>query len=581
MEYCIELRHAGYSTFVLSFLIFFGITSIAGEVIYIVPSPNEPCPAQPCITISQLAMNTNDYMDINNTLAFLPGNHSLYYELAVENVSTVRIINSMPTLRTVVTCINCTGFVFSKIYQVHISGLEVIGCGGSKFESVDQFMFDNCSYYGQKNKCGSGLDLVNVNAKLTNTSFISNLYGSEQTLQNLCREGYFEQNCKWYGGGAVSLSKSNIIISNSVFEGNSAEVGGAIVGTLHSSITIISSTFIENQALCKTFNLVCLGGVVYCEAGCTLSVYNSFFFNNSAHSGGVFSLVMSTLFLTNDHFEWNRAENHGGVIFALKTDISINKNFFSDNQAEFGGVVHVERSTSVDISESNFTQNIAESMGGVLYVENVTTVSINKDNFVNNLAPSIGGAMYGDDTGVYVRNSLFMNNVGIVGGAFALIDCKISLKQCALISNVGEYGGAVYASDSTVFSTDNYLDSTSHRGASETTVVAEFMECKFIDNKAHAHGGALCLEMVNANIDGSSFNSNTGYHGGAIYLRLYSHVNISYSTFTNHEAASGGGIHSENYTTVMIFGLVAIENNKGDLGIIYLQDNIANFAGSV
>ena len=206
----------------------------------------------------------------------------------------------------------------------------MFGCGGSRIESVDQFKFENCTVFGQNKSCGSGLSLMNSNARLIH-SFKSNMYGSEQTLQYLCIRNY---SYKGYGGGAVFAVQSNVNVFSCTFEGNSAELGGAMFGKLGSNITIIRSNFMKNQALRKENNLMCSGGALYCESDCRVSVYSSIFHENSAgNDGGVFKLIVSKLFATESDFSWNRAERDGGVLSTLRTNVNINESTFDHNQA--------------------------------------------------------------------------------------------------------------------------------------------------------------------------------------------------------------------------------------------------------
>lgn len=52
------------------------ITLVSGDAFYITVSPDEPCPAKPCVTLSQLATNVKEYLRDNMTVTviFLQGN---------------------------------------------------------------------------------------------------------------------------------------------------------------------------------------------------------------------------------------------------------------------------------------------------------------------------------------------------------------------------------------------------------------------------------------------------------------------------------------------------------------------------
>ena len=71
------------------------------------------------LTISQFAINTvNDYLDMNSTLVFLPGNHSLYHKLVIKNVSRLTITALFPMSQATFTCIDCAGFVFRGSHRL-------------------------------------------------------------------------------------------------------------------------------------------------------------------------------------------------------------------------------------------------------------------------------------------------------------------------------------------------------------------------------------------------------------------------------------------------------------------------------
>ena len=91
--------------FAISFLICSEIGPTESEVYFITPSPSHPCfgDSKFCLTLSQFTANISDYLDPNTTLAFLPGDHSLYIILVVENINALTI-TSVSTLRATVTC---------------------------------------------------------------------------------------------------------------------------------------------------------------------------------------------------------------------------------------------------------------------------------------------------------------------------------------------------------------------------------------------------------------------------------------------------------------------------------------------
>ena len=52
------------------------VTFASRGVIYITALPDEPCPAKPCVTLSQLSANPMEYLRYNMTMIFLQGKQS-------------------------------------------------------------------------------------------------------------------------------------------------------------------------------------------------------------------------------------------------------------------------------------------------------------------------------------------------------------------------------------------------------------------------------------------------------------------------------------------------------------------------
>ena len=399
----------------------------------------------------------------------------------------------------------------------------------------------------------------------------------------LCRNA---SSCIGHGGGAISISYSNTVIVDSLFEGNHAEIGGAIVAKSFSNTTIINTTFVRNQVECRTLDFICSGGVFYCESGCIVNIYNSFFFNNSGDEGGVFGLVMSTVVIEQCTFERNIAKKRGSTLSTIETNVNINKSTFINNVAEFGGVLSIERCTSIVIKETNFTNNKAQRLG-VLFLKNIDGVDMDTNYFINNFASNMGGAVYGDRLSLNVISNIFMKNMGGCGGAIALIDCNISMTNCESAFNDADFGGVLYFMTSTVTSIDDSCIENIHQINVEENIDSflnvEIIECNFYNNTAYyGYGGSLCLEIGNEIfIYGSKFSFNTAYFGGGMYIINSSHISVSDCDFTNNDASSGGVMHIERTIELTMFGVIIAENNSGDLAVIYLciQDSIAIFSG--
>ena len=70
------------------FLLVYGDSANSSQAhYYITPSLSVHCPGDPCFTLAQLAANSTSYLgnEINISLSFLPGNHSLDGELSLSH----------------------------------------------------------------------------------------------------------------------------------------------------------------------------------------------------------------------------------------------------------------------------------------------------------------------------------------------------------------------------------------------------------------------------------------------------------------------------------------------------------------
>ena len=62
---------------------------------HILPSLSDPCPTQPCLTLSRFASDTSSYHQSNTTLVFQPGNHSLASKLRLGGILSLQLLKSI------------------------------------------------------------------------------------------------------------------------------------------------------------------------------------------------------------------------------------------------------------------------------------------------------------------------------------------------------------------------------------------------------------------------------------------------------------------------------------------------------
>ena len=141
--------------FLLGIILTF-ISNVSSENYLIAPSPNE-CDSldAPCTTLSSFATNTSNYVQLNAQLdlVLLPGNHTLRSKLTLININQLQLLSN--TSHSNVVCINnAVRFEFTNITHILISGVNFLGCGGNKVESVENFILVNTTFDGQTEVLG-------------------------------------------------------------------------------------------------------------------------------------------------------------------------------------------------------------------------------------------------------------------------------------------------------------------------------------------------------------------------------------------------------------------------------------------
>lgn len=98
----------GYIPIISSVLLLmvFGFVTSEEYMYSITPSPSDPCTTEHCLTLSQFAANSSNYLANDTTLIFAPGNHSLDSELIIENAHSLSMFSEPGSSQThpVIVC---------------------------------------------------------------------------------------------------------------------------------------------------------------------------------------------------------------------------------------------------------------------------------------------------------------------------------------------------------------------------------------------------------------------------------------------------------------------------------------------
>ena len=346
---------------------------------YVTPTPETPCPGEPCHTLSEYVAQVGEYFTSYTMLMFLSGNHTLEKSVSIEkqiNLSLIGDSSSLPQVTSRIICSQPASINFYNTSNLVISSLAFISCG--------------------KSDTGPAV-MVNLapHAKLTNCLFQSN------TNINLF---------VGVGGALAFKDSSSIVISESTFIGNTIPFtsGGGIYLFL-SSARLTGNSFLNNT--CSGW-----GGGVYSEMS-TVTITDNTFINNTASYGGAIEVYKSSVSVTSSTLMDNTAGKWGGGVDLFKTDLVLfSDNTFLSNLAHFGGGLSISKSdATITITMNVFSGNHAVNKGGggLIYSGNVT---FRENSFINNYAGYNGAGISVDQDDDFVSVSLtqnsFMNNIG-------------------------------------------------------------------------------------------------------------------------------------------------------------------------
>ena len=216
----------------------------------------------------------------------------------------------------------------------------------------------------------SGISFVNARRSGSGGSVVRAVGDSEVEMEN-CRV----TNCSADGdGGAVSVSRGNLVVRRSHFEGNSAADRGGALAIVDGTCTLTDSTFRHCFAAHGGGSYVARTKLVL--EGCL------FLFNHADgfRGGGLFAELGSMINVSSTIFEGNIGFHGGGIsvkdgcLLGLTAGVRLEANMGS-----WGGGLSSEVGCTVEMSD------------GVKFVRNIGTKRFCENPFACFTAPIIGG----------------------------------------------------------------------------------------------------------------------------------------------------------------------------------------------
>ena len=200
------------------------------------------------------------------------------------------------------------------------------------------------------------------------------------------------------------------------------------------------------------------------------------------------------------------AAGTGPDIITIAEDLTL-----SEARPAIRGTITIEGGGHTISGDHKF--RIFDVNGGNLTIKNLT--------LAEGSAPDANGAAVnvGKGASLTVENSSFRNNKAGWGGAIATTDSSVSMsvRRSRFVGNTAETGGAIIINGGQ----------------------AEISGSSFQSNEASNFGGAIETSNGRANISNSSFQGNRAYQGGAI-LVSGARATLTHLTFVDNIASGDG-----------------------------------------
>lgn len=403
----------------------------------------------------------------------------------------------------------------------------------------------------------------------------------------------FTSNEATKNGGAICVNQGTLNESGSTYKDNTANHGAGIrVNADATKVTITGTTFDNNDT--RTDSAYKGGALNIQGAAETITIEGTTFKNNDANSdGGAICIVDGVVEVKNScQFNANTSATSGGAIYVTAGTFTENGSTYTQNSANHGGAIRINSDvTTATITGSVFDDNNTNTgsayNGGAINIVGATDkVTVSGATFQNNDAANFGGAIYVTDGTVAVQdNCSFVTNGATAGGAIYTVAGTLTEKSSTFTGNTANNGAALYVADTTTTVTitgstfdnnDTNTDTTYDGGAvyiAGSTDGVTIDGATFQNNDASNVGGAIYVYSGVMNVqNGCSFTSNTASGtngGGAIYIRTGTST-IANSSFATNEGAKGGAIYVNNGTVYVQDSSSFTSNEATTGGAIYV-----------
>lgn len=231
----------------------------------------------------------------------------------------------------------------------------------------------------------------------------------------------------------------------------------------------------------------------------------------------------------------------------------------------FGGGIKVDDGASLDFQGGTITNNAANNGGGI-YVGKGTATMSGDAKVDGNLAAHNGGGVYVNSQKAYMNEGEAQFTMN--GGTISNNTASGTDANGNIIGGGGGIGALLY----------NEAEATKYN-------TIEVNGGTITGNRAEIDGAGIYASNVNVSVKDSTISGNVAdniqgkgsvQHGGGIYLNGdKGTANVSNTTISNNEATWGGGIYTQNKSTLTLVGGEISENTAQVGGGIFASNSTA------
>ena len=589
------------------------------------------CPAQPCLTPSQLREHfsecerNNSCQTANTSLVVLLGTYNLPSDSFIPPLKFLSLTGYSDDCNTnslATPSIDCNGTSVSLMFQ-HIKCLRVRNCVVftghdtniqvnhvtfhdslirlASITSADYSELDYNYTLGSQSYCLLQKRLADINASVPSNSVLA--------LKNVSFSTDYHTACaREYGIqlATIHATDSALDIADCLFTQNAITHISLLRSTLHTSgmvqfenantAIIVTSSFVELAGTVNFFNNK-ISAIQTSGTHSTILLAGTVeFTNNTATSGGAVLMLDGNMTIANNAevvFQSNHAKQLGGAI-ASNQHVTIAASVqFINNSANKGGAIDSNgKVTIADNAQVVFQSNRAKTFGGAIFSHQHVTIA-GSVQFINNSANQ-GGAIDSDVNATIADNAQVVfhgNYAKASGGAIASSQHVTIAGSVQFINNSANLGGAVNANVNVIIANNAQIVFQGNRAQTSGGAIVSAQHVtiagsvQFINNSANNGSGGAITSKVNVTITDTAQVVFQGNHakqlGGAI--ASIQHVTVAGSVqFINNSAYQGGAIDSNGNVTIADNAQVVCQSNRANIvGGAITSGQHVTIAGSV